>query len=195
MVLSGGRVGVEALGKHLLPRGWRGEYPQKTSFTTYWKLSIDQNFSQKIALLTSFPLPALQHSPSSTGSVLGSTEEHVRGEKSTHDQNLATEVEINLIKSPATPPSQWEALASCASAKIPWWGIFFKRLLLLESIPDIWLDAIWYGFRQTGCAMCAYHSEGRLVSKPAADSCIPITWFGGNDYVLLTKGLRFGGND
>ena len=81
MVLSGGRVGVEALGKHLLPRGWRGEYPQKTSFTTYWKLSIDQNFSQKIALLTSFPLPALQHSPSSTGSVLGSTEEHVWEEK------------------------------------------------------------------------------------------------------------------
>ena len=25
---------------------------------------------------------------------------------------------------------------------------------------------------------CAfYHSEGKLVSKPAADSCIPITWF------------------
>ena len=110
--------------------------------------------------------------------------------KSTQDQNLATEVEINLIKSPATPPSQWEALASCASAKIPWWGIFFKRLLLLESVPDIWLDAIWYGFRQTGCAMCAYHSEGRLVSKPAADSCIPITLFGGNDYVLLKKGLN-----
>ena len=104
--------------------------------------------------------------------------------KSTNDQNLATEVEINLIKSPATPPSQWEALASCASAKIPWWGIFFKRLLLLEANPDIWLDAIWYGFRQTGCAMCCSPFWRKVCVKASS-------WFMHSHHLIRRKWLCF----
>ena len=76
-------------------------------------------------------------------------------------------------------------------SSFPFW--FFERAcptFHLSSVTLWWwtfllcsfIFVIWLAFGQS---TNTYHSEGRLVSKPAADSCIPITWVVSCDCLLL----------